>query len=481
MKRVMILPIMLLFIFTACSKDLSKNDLFIPILIDSKINKNIKIDILKTQHEFYEGLKSDTLGFSSSYLGPTIRLYKNTSTKITFYNKLDESTTVHGHGLHVSGDVDGGPQALITPSNKREINLNIIQEAGLSWYHPHMMGKTAEHVHAGLAGLYIIEDENSLALNLPKTYGVDDIPLVIQDRTFINGVMKKYEAIGETMMTGLREDTLVINGTVNAHITVPQGWIRLRLLNGSNARFYKFYFKDSLPFYKIATEGGFLNAPVKLDSMTMAPGERNEIMINLSTLNSVELLADFLSEDAQDELFFMSWFNETQTVLKLKVDSSVTTDTILPKKLNNIKYFKKEDAIKTREFRLQMGEGGDGGSENMNSMNKMSMFTINGKSMDMKYINELVKHKNTEIWRISGGMMPHPFHIHGVSFQILSINGNAPKIEDRGWKDTVVASGGWTEVIMKFNVKADEKTPFMYHCHILEHEDGGMMGQFTVK
>ncbi|NQY20336.1 MAG: multicopper oxidase domain-containing protein [Campylobacteraceae bacterium] len=448
-----------------------QNELKIPILIDSKINKDIKISIQNSLHEFVKGVKSNTLSFSDTYLGPTIKLYQNHKTNITFFNKINEETTVHGHGLLVNGDVDGGPQSIILPGKSKKIDLDITQEAGLSWYHPHIMEKTAEQVHSGLAGLYIIEDENSLNLNIPKTYGLDDIPLIIQDRSFTNGKMTKYKASGEVMMEGLREDTIVVNGVLNAKKTVPKGWIRLRLLNASNARFYKFTFKNNLKFFKIATESSFLNKAIEISELIMSPGERNEIMIDLSNQKSVKLLANFLPADEEDEMFFMKWFTKTQTVLELNVDKNNTTSTILPDKLNNIKYLKKNDAKRTRKFELEMDD------EN----NSSNMFKINGKTMDMNYINEHIKKGEIEIWKIKGDMMPHPFHIHGVAFQILKHNGKRPKLEDQGWKDTIIISNEWTKVIMKFDKEADKKTPFMYHCHILEHEDKGMMGQFVVK
>ena len=251
----------MLFSIISCNEKAKQdtNKLMIPELIDSRaFNRDIQLTLQNGQHEFYPNIKSNTKGFNGHYLGPTIRFYKNESTRIRFTNKIGESTTVHGHGLHVEGKVDGGPHNKILPNQTWDIILPIKQEASTNWYHPHLMGKTAEHVHAGLAGLYIIEDDNSLKLPLPKTYGVDDIPLVIQDRDFTNGKMVDYSITEEENMQGKREGTLIVNGTVSPYVKVPKGWLRLRLLNGSNARIYDFHLKSKQPFYKIATEGGFL-------------------------------------------------------------------------------------------------------------------------------------------------------------------------------------------------------------------------------
>ena len=455
----------------------ASNELRIPPLLDSRNGQNIAIDIQDGKHEFFPGILSQTKGFNGSYLGPTIRMYKGETTKITFNNLLDEPTTIHGHGLHVDGRWDGGPQNIIKPGEKLEYQLNIIQQSGTSWYHPHFMGKTAEHVHAGLAGMYIIEDQNSLSANLPKRYGIDDVPLVLQDRTFINGVIKTYSVTPEQIMQGLQEDSLVVNGTINAYKDVPKGWVRLRLLNGANARYYKLTLDNGGSFYKIATDGGFLNKPVPISELTIAPGERNEIMIDFSDGLDKRLLADFQSPEGEE--FFTSLFTSSHSVLEMRVNTQLEPRGSLPVNLNDIRPYNINDVKVTRHFELQMGEGGEEGQSN-SSMDTHNMFSINGRSMDMAFINHESKKGQLELWKISGENMRHPFHMHGTSFLILSQNGNEPKPEDQGWKDTVNVDEGVTEVLLKFDVTADSQSPFMYHCHILEHEDAGMMGQFTV-
>ena len=317
----------MLFSIIACKEEFKQatNVLNIPELIDSKTsNHDIKLTLQNGYHEFYKNVKSETKGFNGSYLGPTIRLYKGDSTRIRFTNKIGEATTVHGHGLHVEGKIDGGPQNKILPNSIWDITIPIKQEASTNWYHPHLMGKTAEHVHAGLAGLYIIEDENSTQLPLPKTYGVDDIPLIIQDRNFVNRKMTEYTVTEDEVMDGKREETLVVNGTINPFINVPQGWLRLRLLNASNARFYNFYLEGKLTFYKIATEGGFLEKPVAITNLKMAPGERNEILIDMSDGVTRELMATFLPADNEEFSLFLpkkrvnkSWIVGSSSMTKI--------------------------------------------------------------------------------------------------------------------------------------------------------------------
>ncbi len=441
MKRYHFFSILVLIFLSACGINSSvqnapqtgQNPLLIPELVDSRTTPEIELVMQNGEHEFYAGVQSETMGFNGDYLGPTIRLYKNTDATITFTNNIGEPTTVHGHGLHVNGEIDGGPQSTIQPGESWQITIPVRQEAGTSWYHPHMMGKTAHHVHAGLAGLYLIEDENSQALDLPKDYGVNDIPLVVQDRSFTDGKMNEYSVTVEDIKNGLREDTLVVNGTVDAYHNVPQGWVRLRLLNGSNARFYRFHFGNDVSFFKIATEGGFLNQPVEMAFIDMAPGERNEIMIDLSDGANATLIADLLPADPEDT--GRRTTNTPQAnVVELRVDPTMQASGTLPGTLNDIAYFEREDATQIRTISLDMEVRG-GTEENMD------LFGINGQAMDMGFINERIKKGEVEIWRITGQRMPHPFHIHGASFQILTLNGEPPTEADRGWKDTVVVTG----------------------------------------
>lgn len=481
MKRYNLFSLIILIFLSACGLNSSaqnapqtgQNPLLIPALLDSRTTPEIELVMQNGAHEFYSGVQSETMGFNGDYLGPTIRLYRDTDVTITFTNNIGEPTTVHGHGLHVNGAIDGGPQSVIPQGESWQITIPVRQEAGTSWYHPHMMGKTAHHVHAGLAGIYLIEDENSQALDLPNAYGVNDIPLVIQDRSFTDGIMNKYAVTEQQIKNGLREDTLVVNGTVDAYHTVPEGWVRLRLLNGSNARFYRFSFADDATFFKIATEGGFLNQPVAMTSIDMAPGERNEIMIDLSNKSGAAVMADLLRVDSEDGNL---WDEDTPKalVVELRVDPTLQASGTLPETLNDIAYFDRVDATQIRTISLDMEVRG-GTQENMD------MFGINGQAMDMGFINERIKKGEVEIWRITGQRMPHPFHIHGISFQILTLNGKPPTEADRGWKDTVVVWDEVTEIIVRFDNEATEEFPFMVHCHMLEHEEYGMMWQFTVE
>src|SRR5918993_1265844 len=160
--------------------------------------------------------------------------------------------------------------------------------AATLWYHSHVHGRTAEQVYAGLAGLLLVTDDDEKALALPSEYGVDDLPLVLQDRQFESGRLILPEGM-MTLMHGRRGDTLLVNGTANPVARVPRRLVRLRLVNGSNARIYDLAFGDNRPFHWIASEGGLLERPIELRSLSLAPGERAEILVDFADGRSIAL------------------------------------------------------------------------------------------------------------------------------------------------------------------------------------------------
>ncbi len=435
------------------------NALYIPPLIDMKeanTDEPLRIEIREGQHEFVPGIKSETKGYNGHYLGPTLRNYANQPTKIDFVNTLSEPTTVHGHGLHIPGNIDGGPQSKIDAQSVWSVTYPNVQQASTNWYHPHLKGSTSSQVHAGLAGFYLIEDENSLSLNLPNTYGIDDIPLAIQDRTFIDGKMKPYP---KKQPKDLREPTLIVNGTLNPELKVPASLVRFRLLNASNGRSYELRLSDDLPFKVIGTEGGFLESAVSVTSLKMSPGERYDVVVDMTDQKEVDVIAKYLPIKYHSIFVASLAFAKSYPMLRLEVDESLPAKVkSLPEKLNEIDFYQVKESQVERLF--DIGE-----------------MDINGSLMDMSVINFEAKKDTLELWTIDGAR--HPFHMHGTSFQIVSRNGKPPSPEERGWKD-VVYPNGVVQILLKFSHTASEQYPYMYHCHILEHEDMGMMGQFVV-
>ncbi len=461
----------------------------IPQLVDGTSGEPVNLTIRSGEWSFKPGVRTPTLGLSQDYLGPTIRTRQNSELNLHYHNTLTEGVAIHGHGLHVPGEVDGGPQLEIAPGAQWHPALSIVQPAATCWYHSHTHGNSGHQVYRGLAGMIIIDDEASDSMELPRRYGVDDLPVIIQDRTF-DAQGRLVYSLNDAGEDGWLGETVVINGAISPVAKVPAGKVRLRLLNGANARFYIVAFADNRAFHKIASDGGLLTAPVPLTVMEMSPGERCEIVVDLADGKPAELLTLFEDEFDEEEAGIVTGLLDQvlrserpapQPSLTLIADRTLPAQTApLPEKLATIIRPKKSEIVRTRDFVLKMEDGGGGSHRKHGGHASMDM-TINGAAMDMNVINEQVKSGVWERWRIRSNQGEHPFHVHGCSFLIEQIEGAVAPPDQRGWKDTVVLDDDdWSKIVVRFDHLATEQYPYMYHCHILEHEDRGMMGQFTV-
>lgn len=461
----------------------------IPTLLDSTDpdRGRTTLRLLDGRHDFGTGRSNRTKGINQDYLGPVVRVKNGVPFNVDVINSLSESMACHWHGLHIDGQYDGGPHQEVAPGDTWSPNIPIAQRAGMSWFHSHTHGVTARQVYQGLAGTILIEDDDSLAADLPKTYGVDDFVIVLQDKLFDSMGKMSYPITEETAETGFFGDTIVINGVIApVEQLVPKGLIRLRILNSCNARFLNLSLTDGL-LNVIASDGGFLEKTVQTETLLMSPGERYEILVDMRTIASSALAVSFVDDEFSvvgllDRLLGRS---KISAILNLKVNSQKGVDASIPQLLANMDVPDRSAAVLTRSFNLTM----EGEANNQLALavswgnvcaNPQMGMGINGLPMRMEEINEQCTVGQTEIWRINSDMDRHPFHIHGCSFRILSQEGSAPPDYAKGWKDMVYAQNGWSEVLVRFDFKASKETPYMYHCHILEHEDCGMMGQFTV-
>jgi bilirubin oxidase len=456
---------------------LIQNKLIIPPLLEPRVIGQEKVFVLSAgsgETVFRDGKPTNTTGYNGAYLGPTLRAHKGDNVRIVLTNNLSQPITTHWHGMHLPAIMDGGPHQEIAPGETWEPRWTIVDEAATRWYHPHLLHRTGEQVYGGLAGIFIIDDDNSDSLKLPKEYGVDDLPLIVQDREFSRDGQFVYElerkdALGHTGMLG---NVILVNGTYAPFVDVPAKQIRLRVLNASNARRYNFGFEDGRTFYQIATDGGLLPSPVARTRMMLAPGERAEIIIDLSgETRPLTLISDAVHEENKVLRFVRTILqaerdeNQVFKILELRPQPAVEVTETLPKLLNSVERLPAASAVRTRRFTLDPGSR-----------------SINGRRMDHQYVNEVIHPGDVEIWEIinlSG--VYHPIHIHAVQFQILDRSGSPPADYELGWKDTVLIPNGQTvRLIMRFPEHSDANSPYMYHCHILEHEDMGMMGQFLV-
>jgi len=449
--------------------------------LNNGIDQRIPLALNPGTHDFGNGAQSETFGINTDYLGPVIRVKQGQTLPFDVANNIGEKVAIHWHGLHVPGAVDGGPHQEIEDGAVWSPDVPIVQRASMNWFHSHTNGTTARQTYMGLAGVLLVEDDASLSADLPKTYGVDDFTLVLQDKAFDGAGRMTYELTGGVFEDGFQGETLVVNGAIApVGQDVPTGLVRLRVLNACNARFLELSMQNG-PITVIATEGGFLSSPVQMDAILLSPGERYEVLIDMRTTDLNSLLVNLGGEQNG---FFANWFGggQAQTALELRRTDTQGFDGSMPQSLANLSPPDPSEATVTREFSLQMDTGADLAALALAWGNICGggAMAINGQPMKMDRIDERVRKGDTEIWRISVDDMLHPFHIHGCSFRILSQNDGPPPSYAAGWKDMVHVEEGWSEVLVRFDYEATEETPYMYHCHILEHEDCGMMGQFTV-
>ncbi len=398
---------------------------------------------------FKPGTETKTLGYNGNYLGPVLQVRRGQTLQIKTRNQLTRPTTFHWHGAIVPGKEDGGPHQIVAPGQSKTVAFKIQQPAATLWYHPHAMGSTAKQVYQGLAGLIYVRDKQSDQLHLPDKYGVNDFPVVIQDRSFTKNNQFDYDAVYNS--DGAKGNTLLINGTLNPYIKVTTKLVRLRFVNGSNARNYQLKLSNGQAMQQIATDGGLLSKPVAVKTLKLSPGERGEVIIDTAKF-----------KDGQT----VTVKNGQQSVLALRTAKKEVSDGKLPANLVSV-----PTVNTTNAQRQTLAFNGMG-----------TMVSINHQQYSKDRIDLTAQQDRPQIWTLKntgtmmGGMI-HPFHLHGVQFRILSINGQTPPANLQGLKDTVALDPDST-VKIAFNFK--DRGIYMYHCHNLEHEENGMMGQIKV-
>jgi blue copper oxidase len=453
----------------------------IPKLIDAAQQGHaVRLRATVGRHAFLKGKPTRTYGYSAPVLGPVIRLRRGDEVKMTVQNALDAVTTVHWHGLLVPGYNDGGPQQLIKPGEAWHPVLKIDQPAATLWFHPHPHHDTARQIYMGLTGLIIIDDGSDARLGLPRTYGLDDLPIILQDRSFGSDGSLVYENDDSDpleIIYGARGDTIIINGAIAPVAKVPGGVVRLRLVNAANAQNYELRFADKRTFYVIASDGGFLAAPVGVTQLTISPAERFEVLVDFADGKAVALetgpdeemgVFGRVAPDGSGDFVAIMRFEPTHTAPIVKK---------IPSRLVEPVAISAAAAVRRRQFVLNSGLCASRPDAAAHPATPM-LVGINGKPYDIGRIDTETKLGTSEVWEIVSMGMAHPFHVHGALFRVLSIEGTPPPPQLMGWKDTVLVEDK-AELLVSFNQPATREHPFMYHCHILEHEDAGLMGQYV--
>ena len=423
-----------------------------------------------------KGNTTTTSGINGAFWGPTLFVNKGDTVHMNVKNKLNDTTTIHWHGMHLPAVMDGGPHQVIPPNTLWQPYWKVANNAGTYWFHPHLHEMTMDQITKGLGGLLIVRDQIESALALPRTYGVDDIPLILTDRSFTSNQFKVVP-YGDSMLT---------NGVMRAQFNAPAQVIRFRVLNAAIERSYNLGFSDGRTFYIIATDGGLVDKPVGVTRFLISPGERIEILINCAGQSgtSIDLKAynstvsNFIGggENFPNGPFANALGKKDFNILNIKIGAANNKAiTSIPNTLTTNQFLSAASASLTRTITFTDSAG-------VPNILGPNAFILGRKMFDIKYINHTVPLNNTEIWELkSSSIFAHPFHIHDVEFYLLSRNGAAVPAYEQGWKDVVLVKGKETvQFIAKFDDFADATHPFMYHCHISLHEDEGMMGQFVV-
>lgn len=445
-----------------------------PVPIPPTLSGNtIDLTVQSGTTEIYPGFMTNTVGYNGSFLGPTILLDAGQQVTLNVHNQLGDTTTVHWHGLNVSPANDGSPHVMIMADETWSPSFPVLDKAATYWYHPHLHGKTMDQVLLGAAGFIIVRDAEEAALDLPRSYGVDDVPLVFQFKTF--------DADKQIMLEDEMDNAVLVNGVVDGELNSPAQVVRYRLLNGSSHRFFNFGFANNKQFKQIASDAGLLDAPVALTRLILAPGERAEILVDLGneqgnplTLKSfgTELPQGFPGGTMMMGGMVGPLDNTDFNALTINVGAPTADPvTTVPAALTNNEVLS-QAGVATRPIGFTA-----------QPMMSMTNFFINNKKFDMEQVEFTTDQGKVEVWNITNQtMMAHPFHIHGNHFYVLQVNGATPPPNQRGRKDVVVVPpmNGSVKLITKYANYGDPMLPYMFHCHILSHEDGGMMGQFIV-
>jgi FtsP/CotA-like multicopper oxidase with cupredoxin domain len=421
---------------------------------------------------------------------PVIRARRGQKVRIHFVNRLPEESIVHWHGLHIPQRMDGHPMYAVGTGKRYVYEFAVDNRAGTYWFHPHPHERTGFQVYHGLAGFLLVGDEEEDAVRLPS--GEHDLPLIIQDRTF--DALNRLVYLGRGMMDrmmGFLGERVLVNGSPDFEHRVERTAYRLRLLNGSNSTLYRLRLSSGEPFALIGTDGGLLERPIARKALTLAVGERADVWLDFGARrpgDQVALIAESYSPTLSAVTHLQSGPAPVQggrAIARFRVADGAARKSALPRRLSSFPPLAVEDAVnrdRPRRIQLSMMRG---------------RVMLNGRSFDDMHgvaDDEKVRLDTTEVWELAndasfGMLMAHPVHVHNLQFKVLDRTGAATSnsahaglragFTDEGLKDVVlVMPGERVKVLMKFE---DHTGLYLYHCHILEHEDLGMMRNYLVE
>jgi spore coat protein A len=423
----------------------------LPPVVSTPQSDYYEIVVQEKDVEILPGLRTRVRTFGGYFPGPTIRATRGKPVMVRQTNKLDVPVVVHLHGGHVPQSSDGHPLDEIAPGASRTYRYPNDQLGATLWYHEHSHHGEAENVYRGVAGTYLLTDPAELALSLPS--GQFDVPLHLRDAQINQDGALVYDPVAFD-----KRSTILVNGRPQPYFAVAARKYRFRLLNTSTERVMGLKLSDGAEFVQIASDGGLLPVPAPTAELPLSSGERAEIVVDFSRYpvgSSVRLLNT------------QAYAGETGDVMRFDVTRTARDDSSIPSKLRTLP----ELGMPTVERELAL------------SLDLVSgQFVINGATFDPNRVDLRTKVGTTEIWKITNNdtqfFIPHNFHTHLTQFQILDRDGVPPKPGEAGLKDTVLVQPGQSvRIKAKF---ADYTGRYVYHCHLLEHSVGAMMGQLEI-
>ncbi len=420
----------------------------------------IELTAAEERLELKPGEQTDVFAYNGQIPGPLLEATEGDSVIIHFRNNLEEETTVHWHGLHLPFKSDGSPFHPVAPGESYTYAFKLHPgSAGTYWYHPHPHHRTAWQVGMGLYGGIIVHDPED---PLPE---MKEKLLILSDNRFNEDGSLDFPEKGTRQfkvdeMNGREGDVLFVNDEIKPDISIRSGETqRWRVINASGARIYRLSLEGHT-FEHIGSDGGLFEHPEITDKIVLANGERAELLVRGTDDPSSEAVLQSLPYDRYMPMWRPSDWNKSRDLLRLQYTEESPLDPIeLPETLRPIPELDTSDVTVTREMRMNNGK-------------------INGKTMDLNRVDETAELGATEIWEIENLVgMDHPFHLHGFQFQVIERNGEP--VSQPKWEDTVNIPGfEKARFIVRFE---DYPGKWMFHCHILDHEDQGMMGVLEVK
>ena len=431
-----------------------------------------------------------------SYLGPVIHLRRGQRVRVRFTNQLAEDSIIHWHGLDVPENADGHPRLAVGHGGEYVYEFEVTNRAGTYWYHPHPHMRTGAQVYQGLAGLLLIRDDEEDKLALPS--GGAELSCVLQDRQFdARNQLVFHGGNMMEMMNGFLGDRVLVNGQPQPTIEVDSGWHRVRLLNGSNARIYQLAWSSGAQMAVIGGDGGLLEQPLHQQALTLAPGQRADLLLDLTSVaagTDVHLESQAFAE-ADAGVVGMMGMGRGRMMGTMGNRSNVPNGA--PLRVMTLRTrARKGPAFRVPE-RLSSFDAtwflrADAPLRRVPLTFQRMQWLLDGRTFAMADVarEETIAAGSTQLWEFvnlpnpMGMEAAHPIHIHGRQFRVVSRTGGRATntlragIVDNGWRDTVLVLPGETvRVEVTFT-----RHPglYLYHCHILEHEDMGMMRNFRV-